>query len=613
MVNLNKHYLFCQNFYRHTVYLFVLMFCCLVFTSKTWAEGISSEDPLTKQGGGKMYDAVRALSGYGGGVGANRNKVIGNLVDMPFLNWQGIMEEKLQDSAISQNAPITPSSGKKTSNFHTYVPKNQFQLMLRSKELEEIYNKEVKDGAASMIGATTWGLANSAVGQARFNAIMQSQAAVTNHYLSELTFIKQIEQYPHMKQEISNAYFSCVRAKMQKNKNNEGEKYSWFEAQEICMGDNAEIDDNSSKINGELFTFANVEDIDENSTDQKGEKICLTDYMLNQEGMDNGLGDDFKKSYQAYIGDILFKIDTSNDSNNEGKANAIRTIEYKFESPGSSSGGGSIGESEQSSQRVCIQENSSENKDKKPYELVKDSFIYRYELLVNTLADYCKKVRHKESSDGGNGDITGKQAIDARSAFENNENSKKFFETFTIVGFSIDGQTLDNLIDLIDNDASKENGNFNCQTISDLIDRNNNNIETTLKSVFDEGNNSDKGAFKIALYLISAGVTKATLLQTYEMLYYYLSRTTLGGFADSSSTYKLAVQQINNVMQSTLGCNLDNVSDVHNGLLKLLNDLIKVIMDHQNANQSIVDFANNVYGQGAGEFSLMGTNSGESL
>ena len=99
-----------------------------------------------------------------------------------------------------------------------------------------------------MIGSTTWNLANSSVGEARFYALMQAQKAIRSHYLAELSFIKQVEQNPYRRQGITDAYFSCVRKQMKEGKKEGNENITWFEAQEKCMGDRGIDKDTSDKF-----------------------------------------------------------------------------------------------------------------------------------------------------------------------------------------------------------------------------------------------------------------------------------------------------------------------------------------------------------------------------
>ena len=366
-----KNFVIKKHNYNNNVFINKGIFCYVMFfiyiscVSYVFA---ADDDPLAKDYG-EIANSMYVASGVGGNIGG-RTGAIGGPGSSKLVNDSNTMVqgEKLEESEIADRESLKVTPGTKQSDFHTYIPKKQFTEFLKSKEWEDIYDKSIKENAASMIGATTWNLANSSVGEARFHALMQSQEAVSNHYLAELSFIKQVEQNPYMRQGITDAYFSCVRRQMKEGKKEGDKNITWFEAQEICMGDEG-VDSNKFGTSPELYDYSFVHDQDE-----KNKEICLSDYLFQQE-KDKGLSDDgvakLKESYQKLFGDIEFKMD---DNNN---VPGMREIKYTFYFPGAKESG------------KC----NIPDKTKSPSDLYLDVLLHRYNLFTEATKKWCNDFR----------------------------------------------------------------------------------------------------------------------------------------------------------------------------------------------------------------------------
>ncbi len=538
-----------------------LFFAIMLTTVIGVSNVVAEDDPLTKKNS-DIANQVYTGQVTGGKLGKNQNSGIGSSTNLGGTENAALAEEKVEDSKIAKDEPIKVRPNEKQQDFHTYIPKRQFNRMINSKEWEKMYDEAVSgstnnnNGAASMIGAVTWGLANSAVGQARYNAISQTHQALMNHYLAELSFIKQVEQNPQMSQSITDAYFTCVRKKM--NEMNNNHHYTWFEAQEICMGDDSDIQGND-KIDPELFNYKEILDLEDSSN---GEKVCLTDYLFNQEAgkgknENNNDGEEqesltkLKTAYQSFIGDVLFKIKEDNNRNSD--VIGVRKINYKFIFPG-----GDLSD--------CSGNQSDE--DATPYKLYKKLVAHRYEQLVTTLGNFCQQVKR-------NGDVE---------KFLGLEDTQKFFEYFQRPGFAMDLQVVQNLYALAEEYASRsDDGKISCNIFSDLI----NSIEEDLLK-YGNSSSDDKDpskVYKTVYYKFANVVATSTLFSAYNIMYGYLQNTTIASFGENSEIYQIAMKQIGQVVQNTLGISdISRTDEINKKSAEVLMSIKEGLNDYQNAN-----------------------------
>ncbi|MGI6679978.1 MAG: hypothetical protein ACOX3T_00550 [Bdellovibrionota bacterium] len=510
-----------------------LLFCICFLTlgGKAWGDLIVKEkegdslDPLKEYR--DISNSLYVTSGTGGAAGGRGGAQAGPVSNsLTGANSGVIPGEELQESKITEGESLKVQQGRKLSNFHTYIPKKQFERMVDSKEWEKIYDQSIKDNYEGMIGATTWGLANSAVGQARFNAILQAQSALSNHYMSELAFIKQVEQNPYMRQSISDAYFSCVRKKMNDSMNDQGKRYTWFEAQEICMGDESSLGTvmtvgGLDNMTPNLFDYSSVID---NKNGLK-DKICLSDYLFNQEeksesGSDMGK---LKESYQKLLGDIEFKIKEGN-SPSSNEPIGMRSIEYKFYYPGESS------------------EECGMKSTQSPSELYLETLLHRYNALVIELGTFCQKVKREA------------EGIDE---FIEREEYARLQEYYKVGGYIVDIQTIDNLYKLA-NDTAKvaDDGKADCSVFSELFLSDSEELLSFGKDESSRGGgttNKSSRLYKSILYKIAKGVTDITILRLYNVFYTYLQNTTTGTFGVNSEIYSLVEKQYEQILYMVLG------------------------------------------------------------
>ena len=535
-----KHLLL-NKIFNSIMYTFILYACSIFFLIND--AYTQDADPLLdfKDVSTSMYVA----SGVGGNIGG-RSSAVGGPGSSKLVNSSNgiIQDETLNDSEIAEGKSLKVTPGTKQSDFHTYIPKKQFTEFLKSKEWEDIYDKSIKENAASMIGATTWNLANSSVGEARFHALMQSQEAVSNHYLAELSFIKQVEQNPYMRQGITDAYFSCVRRQMKEGKKEGDKNITWFEAQEICMGDEG-VDSNKFGISPELYDYSFVHDQDE-----KNKEICLSDYLFQQE-KDKGLSDDgvakLKESYQKLFGDIEFKMD---DNNN---VPGMREIKYTFYFPGTKESG------------KC----NIPDKTKSPSDLYLDVLLHRYNLFTEATKKWCNDFRQ-------NGKENGLQE------YLNSKEFKQFVEYYKVSGFNMTVQLVDNVYKLAKQTVKNENGKIECDKVFPNIKR-----EDLLKFGKDDGNDEKDVSrqYKTIIYTIASKVTDITLIKLYSTAYNYIGNLTTGVLGINSEIYNVANKQINQILNAAVGVDIDGTTALIGQNIAYLANVYDETNEQLNANR----------------------------
>ena len=541
-----RHYL--HDVIRLKVFVAVIV-CNLVIISNA----IGEEDPLSEYK--DIRDSLYTSSALGGSAGARGaslgGPLAGTLVDS---NSVVLSDKKAQEYGIlgENGKSLKVKPGEKRSDFHAPGPKNNFQRFLDSKEWDNIYDYSIKNNAASMISATTWNLANSAVGDARFSAISNAQSAMTNHYLAELSFIKQVEQNPYMKQSISDAYFSCVRDKM-----SEGDKLSWFEAQEACMGDESNNEDKSKSGGGKEKVEPSLFDFDK-SLDHKGsdgKKICLSDYLFNQESGDggspvSGIGtsgsDDgikkLKESYQKLFGDIEFSME--DDSSVAG----IRKVKYTFYYPGDKDG-------------KCEMKS-----DKTPTELYLDVLEHRYKILVQAVGVYCDQVKRQHN---------GIEDYVKLSPY------KELVEYYNVAGYQVTPQLIDNLYTIaVDTSDLAQDGEVKCNVFTDML------AELDLLEFGNENQEQKKKSrlFKSIFYGIAKRVSDITMIKLYDVFYTYLTYTTTSTFGAASNIYAVADKQINQIYKSVLRIDASQRYQFVMSNLSELAEMVNIVNALKNAN-----------------------------
>lgn len=559
-----KNFVIKEHNYNNNVFINKGIFCYVMFfiyiscVSYVFA---ADDDPLAKDYG-EIANSMYVASGVGGNIGG-RAGAIGGPGSSKLVNDSNTMVqgEKLEESEIADRESLKVTPGTKQSDFHTYIPKKQFTEFLKSKEWEDIYDKSIKDNAASMIGSTTWNLANSSVGEARFYALMQAQKAIRSHYLAELSFIKQVEQNPYMRQGITDAYFSCVRKQMKEGKKEGNENITWFEAQEKCMGDRGIDKDTSDKfgLSPKLFDYNDVYD----HKDRDGKVICLSDYLFSQEeasGSDskstNSEGiDKLKELYKKLFGDVEFEIQNDKDD-----VPGMREIKYTFYFPGGQGG------------KFCDIPNDS----KSPSELYYDVLQHRYNLLITALGTYCQSTKRK---DAGTSTGPGTAKSVGISEFIKKDEYISLVETYKAGGYNITPMTIDNLYKIV-NDTSKiaDDGMVDCNAFSDLY------ISDT-KDLYTFGNDNDDPSkqYKSFLYSIAKSVTDVTVMKLYSFFYRYLQNTTTGTLGVNSPIYQIADAQINQIVKNAFGSRTNEISISTNKIIENVGEINVQVNDQINA------------------------------